>query len=435
MKSSIATSSSSLLSTLIVVVAIVISTSTASATNSASASHNNNHLSLRRRGLIVVDDISNATESSELELELESESLLGLEQQQLEREPRIIGGSVVNDRSRYSYFALMNGNALCGAVLIGSKFVLTAAHCAYADTDFEIGTVSRNNNNGVDWGSLFGGSGSEGSGIEYDYIAGRIHPNYNEDDVSNDIAIFELKQAVPSSVATPIKLRQQPLTPSDSGTIVTVIGFGDTDKSDSVSATSQYLREVDLNYVTADQCDNAYGGGNSWFYGGNSYIEDGMMCAYRSSVDSCGGDSGGPLLLKGNSGGLSSTGSSSSDELVGLVSWGISCADDDFPGVYTRISYYYDWIVATMCELNSDPSGLPDGVVCHGSSSSGGGGGSSSGSGSSNSGAGTSRVPAPAPAPAPVPAPVPTIPDNDDTAASSWFQEAYEYVTNYFGWD
>ena len=426
MKSSIATSSSSLLSTLIVVVAIVISTSTASATNSASASHNNNHLSLRRRGLIVVDDISNATESSESELE--SESLLGLEQQQLEREPRIIGGSVVNDRSRYSYFALMNGNALCGAVLIGSKFVLTAAHCAYADTDFEIGTVSRTNNNGVDWGSLFGGSGSEGSGIEYDYIAGRIHPNYNEDDVSNDIAIFELKQAVPSSVATPIKLRQQPLTPSDSGATVTVIGFGDTDKSDSVSTTSDFLREVDLNYVTADQCNNAYGGGNSWFYGGNSYIEDGMMCAYRSSVDSCGGDSGGPLLLKGNSGGLSSTGSSS-DELVGLVSWGISCADDDFPGVYTRISYYYDWIVATMCELNSDPSGLPDGVVCPGSSSSSGG----SGSGSSNSGSGTSPVPAPAPAPAPVP--VPTIPDNDDTAASSWFQEAYEYVTNYFGWD
>ena len=90
MKSSIATSLSSLLSTLTVVVAIVISTSTATATNSASASHNNQHSSLRRRGLIVFDDISNVTESSESELELESESLLGLEQQQLKREPRII---------------------------------------------------------------------------------------------------------------------------------------------------------------------------------------------------------------------------------------------------------------------------------------------------------------------------------------------------------
>ncbi|MGK3755466.1 MAG: hypothetical protein ACI8RD_007776 [Bacillariaceae sp.] len=59
------------------------------------------------------------------------------------------------------------------------------------------------------------------------------------------------------------------------------------------------------------------------------------------------GDSGGPLILKGDS--------TSNDILVGLVSWGFGCAHPSFPGVYSRISYHSDWSIGTICQISSKP--------------------------------------------------------------------------------
>ncbi len=52
----------------------------------------------------------------------------------------------------------------------------------------------------------------------------------------------------------------------------------------------------------------------------------------------CQGDSGGPLI-KGS-------------KQLGIVSWGIGCASDDFPGVYTRVSSVYGWIENELCKEN-----------------------------------------------------------------------------------
>lgn len=66
-------------------------------------------------------------------------------------------------------------------------------------------------------------------------------------------------------------------------------------------------------------------------------ISDSMMCAGQldvDGVDGCFGDSGGPLLYKG--------------VVVGLVSFGYACGLKYYPGVYTKVSFYTDWIIQTV---------------------------------------------------------------------------------------
>merc|ERR1712127_922218 len=77
----------------------------------------------------------------------------------------------------------------------------------------------------------------------------------------------------------------------------------------------------------------------------HNQITENMVCARDNGEDSCQGDSGGPLVIRQSSGDLQ----------VGVVSWGISCAHEDFPGVYARISAQYDWIRQNVCEGSSDP--------------------------------------------------------------------------------
>jgi secreted trypsin-like serine protease len=54
--------------------------------------------------------------------------------------------------------------------------------------------------------------------------------------------------------------------------------------------------------------------------------------------DTCQGDSGGGLYIQQN---LSNTFHYTID---GIVSYGEQCASPMKPGIYTRVSYYIDWI-------------------------------------------------------------------------------------------
>ena len=64
------------------------------------------------------------------------------------------------------------------------------------------------------------------------------------------------------------------------------------------------------------------------------------LCAgYENGYrDSCSGDSGGPLVSIRDG----------VPVLVGVTSWGVKCAEKQKPGVYTRVTYYTDWITSII---------------------------------------------------------------------------------------
>ena len=158
------------------------------------------------------------------------------------------------------------------------------------------------------------------------------HGGYVEGKHPHDIALVHLKADELTDHGYHRRIRPIALYDGDplgSGVDVTVSGWGKDERGRYVRA----LQQVDL---TTSNCDDAPD------YRGLTTAA--MLCAGAPGKDACRGDSGGPMVL-----------SWGAPRLVGIVSWGMGCAEEGKPGVYIRLdrSNYLDWIKRAM---QADPS-------------------------------------------------------------------------------
>jgi len=231
---------------------------------------------------------------------------------------RIVGGEIVTEGQfphQIAMFRTLLGfkSFSCGASLISPTHVLTAAHCI-AGVLIARNIAVRAGEHHLDSTSYH----------EQERTASKltIHPQYSSSLLTNDIGIIEVSQPFElNEFVQPIQLAPAGEEYEDGDTCV-VSGWGTTSEGGVVA---RYLRAVEVPYVDDEACNNAY-------VSSGISVTDTMLCAGERGKDACQGDSGGPILCGGNG------------TLSGIVSWGNGCAREGFPGVYTQVSKFRDFI-------------------------------------------------------------------------------------------
>ncbi|XP_055526390.1 serine protease snake-like [Wyeomyia smithii] len=210
----------------------------------------------------------------------------------------------------------------CGGSLISENFVLTAGHCRTRDAFMvRLGSTE-----------LFGIAGDEPASDDY-YIESFIkHPSYTIRNKYNDIALIKLMGMVRMSQ----RIRPACLYQSTEVTEpkLIAIGYG---ALQSFGVSANRLMKVVLDQYNNEQCQQVYqdlASQPSLAQG----IHGSQLCAGYASGghDTCQGDSGGPLQVRDKN-------EDCIFQLVAITSFGKVCGTT-IPGVYTRISWYLDWI-------------------------------------------------------------------------------------------
>nr|XP_046189129.1 trypsin-2-like isoform X1 [Oncorhynchus gorbuscha] len=219
---------------------------------------------------------------------------------------RIVGGYECEAHSQPWQASLNIGYHFCGGSLINDQWIISAAHC-WMNPWSQLAILGDHHI----W---------EHEGTEQYMSVDAIywHQSYDYQTMDHDIMLLKLAHPVTlNKFVKPIAL---PTACPKAGDMCVVSGWGNI-YTDSVFNPFN-LQCVDIPILSKKACDESYPG----------QITDTMVCAgyLEGGKDACQGDSGGPLVCNG--------------ELHGIVSWGVGCAQPNYPGVYTKVCALLPWI-------------------------------------------------------------------------------------------
>ena len=219
----------------------------------------------------------------------------------------IVGGHEATEQYDWMASLQRQGQHSCGASLVDSEWVLTAAHCVQdvqpADLGLRIGSPDRT-------------SGGTEAGVSEVVV----HPGYETDAPNADIALLKLDRTVPH---TPVEIAD---ASGEVGTPSRIIGWGVTCPARGCGEPPAQLQELDTSVVDDNMCALS------------AIDADTEICtgSGRLLANACFGDSGGPQL-EGAPGDWRLTGVTSRLGSVVPV-----CGTA--PSIYTDATAYKDWI-------------------------------------------------------------------------------------------
>ena len=254
-------------------------------------------------------------------------------------EPQVVGGTAVPD-GKYPFMVSLQydreGTAprrdhFCGGTLISPFHVLTAAHCAEVvgegpAQDPEQFVVPLEDFRVVVGGTTLNGDDGRVRTIS-DLSQIFIHPRWDPPAgaFAHDVAVLELDRPVRG--IAPIRLAT---TGTDAlerpGRRATVTGWGNTIAQPvgpgpglGLVNGPNRMREAQVPIVSDEECEAVYG---------EELSPRLAVCAGRTNLDTCQGDSGGALFVPVSRG----------FRQIGITSFGFGCGEIGFPGVYTQVS-------------------------------------------------------------------------------------------------
>lgn len=259
---------------------------------------------------------------------------------------RIVGGDVAYEGEFPWNVAIfireLDGDVVheCGGSIISDLYILTAAHCFenLRPSNYLIGV----------------GSNDLSATVKHEVEEIKVHPNYDNHQFYNDIALVRLKKKLTFNEAVrPICLpfdylsSQSTSIKSPYNETVTISGWGFTEYN---GQRSRILLKADLNLMPREMCNQTYSRLESRRI--SRGITDDFICAGTpdGKKDACQSDSGGPLIAKLETNDQVEPGWESKFVQIGIVSFGYKCGVRGYPGVYVNVYKYLSWIVDSIKE-------------------------------------------------------------------------------------